>query len=221
MFVLALPNFTQVFAIECDASGVGIGAVLSQERRPVAYFNEKLSDARRKYSTYDKEFYAIIKALEHWRHYLAYGEFILHSDHEALKFILGEHKLNSRHAKWVEYLQSFHFVIHHKSRKLNKGADALSRRYLLLSTLGSKVLGFEIIKELYKTDKDFQELFEKCSSHPQGAFHLDEGFLFEGRRLCISRSGITELLIQEVYERDLACHFRVDKTWLMLKEHYF
>ena len=88
--------------MECDASGVGIGAVLSQEKRPVAFFSEKLNEAKRKYSTYDKEFYAIVRALEHWRHYLVVAEFILHSDHEALKFIQGQHKLNPRHAKWVE-----------------------------------------------------------------------------------------------------------------------
>ena len=64
------------------------------------------------------------------------GEFVLHSDHEALKYIQGQHKLNPRHAKWVEY----HFVIHHKAGKLNKGADALLRRHLLLAVLGSKSL---------------------------------------------------------------------------------
>jgi len=102
--VLALLCFDKVFEVECDASGVGIGAVLIQEGRPLTYFSEKLSDERRKYSTYDKEFFAIIRALEHWTHYLIANEFILHSDHEALKYIQGQHKLNSQHAKWVEYL---------------------------------------------------------------------------------------------------------------------
>src|SRR4029079_18761574 len=130
--VLALPCFEKMFEVECDASGVGIGAVLSQENRPVAYYSEKLNDAKKKYSTYDKEFYAIVRPLEHWRHYLIAKEFVLHSDHKALKFIQGQHKLKPRHATWVEFLQAFHFSIRHKAGSLNKGADALPRKHLLV-----------------------------------------------------------------------------------------
>nr|GEZ52270.1 hypothetical protein [Tanacetum cinerariifolium] len=82
--VLALPCFDEVFEVECDASGVGIGAALSQLGRLIAYFSEKLNDAKRRYMTNDKEFYAIIRALDHWQNYLISKEFILHSDHEAL-----------------------------------------------------------------------------------------------------------------------------------------
>jgi len=97
--ILALPSFSKTFEVECDASGVGIGAVLSQETRPIAYFSDKLNETKRKYSTYHKEFYAIVRALEHWRHYLVGGVYVLHFDHEALKYIQGQHKLNPRHAK--------------------------------------------------------------------------------------------------------------------------
>jgi len=91
--------------------------------------------------TYDKEFYAIVRSLEHWSHYTMASEFLLQSDHEALKCIQGQHKLNPRHAKWVEYLQSFHFTIKHKLGKLNQGVDALSRRHLILLQLDAFILG--------------------------------------------------------------------------------
>ncbi|XP_021999385.1 uncharacterized protein LOC110896229 [Helianthus annuus] len=99
--VLALPSFDQVFQVECDASGLGIGAVLSQGSRPIAFFSEKFNETRRRYSTYDKEFYAIVRSLEYWRHYLLPNDFILYSDHQALKYIQGQANLNPRHAKWV------------------------------------------------------------------------------------------------------------------------
>jgi len=66
--------FDKVFEVECDASGVGIGGILTQEGCRLAFFSEKLCDARRKYSTYDKEFYAIIGSLKHWSYYLVDGD---------------------------------------------------------------------------------------------------------------------------------------------------
>ncbi|GJS56056.1 putative reverse transcriptase domain-containing protein [Tanacetum coccineum] len=113
--ILSLPNFDKLFEVECDASNVGIGAVLSQENRPIAFFSEKLSDSRQKYSTYDNEFYAIVRALDHWSQYLLSKPFVLYSDHEALKFINGQHKLDRRRALWVEFLQAYIFVIKHKA----------------------------------------------------------------------------------------------------------
>jgi len=145
----------------------------------------------------------------------------LHSDHEALKFIQGQHKLNPGHAKWVEYLQSFHFVIHHKSGQMNKGADALLRRYLLLSVLETKVPGFEIIKDLYSNDADLKDIYSKSSSHPYGSFHVQEGFLFKVTQLCIPKCSFRELLIQELHSGALAGHFGAEKTCSMLKEHYY
>ena len=62
--VLALPEFTKAFEIECDAFEMGIGALLMQDRRPIVYFSEKLSGATLNYPTYDKELYALVRALE-------------------------------------------------------------------------------------------------------------------------------------------------------------
>jgi len=219
--VLTLPSIDKAFEVKCDAFGVGISAVFSQEGKPIAYFNAKLSDSKRRYSTYDQEFFAIIRALEHWTHYLIANEFILHSDHEALKYIQGQHKLNSRHAKWVEYLQSFHFVIKPKSRRLNQGTDALSRGHLLLFQLGACVVGFEHFNSLYKEDEDLKELYESCQSHPQKDFFIHDGYLFQGNHHCVPRCGTGELNLRKVHGGSLVGHFGKDKTYIIAKEHYF
>ena len=141
--LLALHNFGKTFEVECDASGLGIGAVLMQEGRPIAYISEKLSGVVLKYSTYDKELYALVRALETWQHYLWPKEFVIHTDHESLKHLKGQHKLNKRHARWMEFVEAFPYVIRYKQGKENIVADALSLRYVLISTLDVKFLGFE------------------------------------------------------------------------------
>ena len=141
--VMHLPNFTKPIEVECDALGIGIGGVLSQKRHLIAYFNEKLNDAKQKYSTYDKEFYNIIRALWHWRHYLLSQEFVIYYDHEALHYLYSQKKLNFRHGSWFKFLQRYHFVVKHRVGVENKAADALSRRVSLLSIMSVKVIGFE------------------------------------------------------------------------------
>ena len=84
---LGIANFDKLFEVECDASGVDIGVVLSQEKRPIAFFSEKMCEARRKWSSYDKEFYAVVRALKTWEHYLIAKKFILYTDHQALKYL--------------------------------------------------------------------------------------------------------------------------------------
>ena len=103
--MLALSSLDKIFGIKCDVSSVGMGSALTQEGKLLAFLNRKLCDSRQKYSTKDKEFYAIVYCLEHFSHYLVPSVFILHFYHEALKYNQGQHKSNSWHVKWVEYLQ--------------------------------------------------------------------------------------------------------------------
>ena len=153
--ILTIANFAKSFEIECDASNVGIGAVLMQDGHPIAYFSEKLSGDALNYSTYDKELYALVRALKTWQHYLLPKEFIIHSDHESLKYLKGQGKLNKRYAKWVEFLEQFPYVIKYKKGKRNIVADALSRRHALLSMLETKLFGLESLKDMYKNDANF------------------------------------------------------------------
>jgi hypothetical protein len=130
--VLVFLDFSRTFQVRCDTSGFVVGVVLSQDNKPIAYFSEKMNETKIKYSTYDKEFYAIIRALKKWRHYLVLKEFVLYSDNHALQFVTRQEKLNQKHSKWVEFMQNFTFVTKHIYGTANKVVDALSRKCLIM-----------------------------------------------------------------------------------------
>lgn len=196
--ILALPNFEKLFTVECDASQMGIGAVLSQEGRPIEFFSEKLDEAKRRYSTYDLEFYALVRAIHHWEHYLAYQEFVIYSDHQALKHLNSQKKLNQRHGKWSSYLQNFTFVLKYKSGECNKVADALSRRTLLLTMMNTQVTGFDELKNQYKFDPYFSSIFtdlQESAADKLTAFRMHDGYLFKRNQLCIPEGSLREQII--------------------------
>ena len=114
---LHYPTSTNPLRSICDASGNGIGGVLTQEKRPIAYFSEKISESQLNYPIYDKELYVLVRVLHEWEHYLRPHEFIIHIDHETLKYLKGQTKLNKRHAKWSEFIESFTYVIKYIKRK--------------------------------------------------------------------------------------------------------
>ncbi|XP_022842142.1 uncharacterized protein LOC111365867 [Olea europaea var. sylvestris] len=194
--VSVLPDFEKVFEVNCDASGVGIGGVLNQEGCPVAFFSEKLSGLKKNYSTYDLEFYAIVQTLKHWRDYLVQREFILVTDHEALKYINGQHKLSRQHAKWVAYSQEFTFTPRHQAGSLNRVADALRRCTLFLTTMSTKIVGFEAFSYMYAADPSFGKII----------------------RLCISDCSLRQQIISELHNEG---HSGRDKTLALVSSDYY
>jgi hypothetical protein len=225
--ILVLSDFGKTFQARCDVNGVVIGAFLSQDNRPIAYFSENLNDAKRIYSTYYKEFYSIIQALKKWRHYLVPKEFVLYSDNHDLQFITRQEKLNQRHAKWIEFMKNFTFVIKHISAKANKVVDALSRRCLILQEFQVKTLGFDHLNEMYHDDLDFKEAYEECVNlvlrdRSQWAKYLiQDRLLFKGCPLCIPKCLTRENLLKEKHSGGLAGHFGHDKTFAQLNSSYY
>lgn len=93
LLVLALPNFNQPFVIETDASGFGLGAVLSKKQRPIAYFSRALSARAQLKSVYESELMAIVLAVQKWRHCLLGQRFTIRADKRALKHLLERNEI--------------------------------------------------------------------------------------------------------------------------------
>jgi len=184
-----------------------------QNSKPIAYFSEKLKGAALNYSTYDKELYALVRALQIWQHYLWSREFIIHSDHQSLKFLRSQGKLQKIHAKWLEFIEMFPYVINYKHGKENIVVDALSRRYALLTSLQTKLLGFEMIKSLYANDSDFGHEWESCSTHAFGDYYIHDGYLFKKNKLCVPICSLQEHFywpkmkhdVQSVCDKCISC----------------
>lgn len=216
--ILVLPDFSIPFELHCDASKLGIRAVLSQESRHVAFYSEKLNGARSRYSTYDVEFYAIIQAIKHWRHYLVHREFVLFTDHDALKHLDSQAKISSRHANWIAFLQQFTFTIRHQSGKLNKVVDALSRRHGLLTTMHTSVPGFSTFSELYISDPYFDSIIRDVKQGTRSDFVFQDEFLFKDNRLCVPDCSLRLRIITELHGEG---HVGRDKTLQLVAASYF
>nr|XP_023879731.1 uncharacterized protein LOC111992135 [Quercus suber] len=126
--VLALPDFSKSFIIECDASGYGLGAVLMQEQRPIAYHSQALKGKHLHLSAYETELLALATAVKKWRPYLLGRPFIVRTDHQSLKFLLEQRIATPAQQKWLAKLLGYAFIVEYKKGIENKVADALSRR---------------------------------------------------------------------------------------------
>jgi len=131
--VLICPDYTKEFIIQTDASGRGIGGVLSQldqhnEERPIAFYSRKLLERERRYSAIELECLGIISTLKHFQVYLLGRKFAIHTDHQALQYLQKMKNTNSRLTRWAMALQPFDFSIAHRDGRDNGNADGLSRQ---------------------------------------------------------------------------------------------
>lgn len=126
--MLALPYYTKPFTLEVDACGQGMRAVLSQEGKPIAYLSKASSGRNLGLSTYDKEFLAILMAVNKWKHYLSPRRFIIKTDHQSLKYLLEQKITTALQQKGMMKLMGFDYEILYKAGRENKAADSLSMR---------------------------------------------------------------------------------------------
>ncbi|XP_020700689.2 uncharacterized protein LOC110112721 [Dendrobium catenatum] len=220
--VLALPDFDKPFTVDTDASAIGVGAVLSQSDKPVAFFSEKLSASRQKWAAYEQELYAIVRALKQWEQYLLHQDFILCSDNKALSYINSQKNINRMHARWIMFLQRFSFTIRHKPGVNNRVADALSRKRSLLIQLQTQITGFDCLRDLYADDPEFCNIWKQCQlAQPPEDYSIRHGYLFKKNLLCIPVSSWRLQLIREAHSGALAAHAGRDNTLRQLQVRFF
>ena len=135
--VLALPDFSHPFVLEINASGTGIGAILSQQGYPIPYFSKKLSITTQRQSTYAREIQAIVAAVAKFCHYLLGYKFIIWIDHKSLKELQAQTIQTPEQQAWLTKLLSYDFSIEYKIGKENQRVDVLSRAFLTLTLVTS------------------------------------------------------------------------------------
>ncbi|KAA0042009.1 Transposon Ty3-I Gag-Pol polyprotein [Cucumis melo var. makuwa] len=159
--VLALPNFDQPFEIETDASGVGVGAVLTQLNRPIAFYSRTLSMRDKAKLVYERELIVVVLAVQHWRPYLLGTRFIVKTDQKSLKFLLEQRAIQPQYQKWVAKLLEYSFKVVYKPGLENRAADALSRKPSEVLNCGISapiLIDLKTIKEEVDKDEKLQML---------------------------------------------------------------
>ncbi|WJZ95428.1 hypothetical protein VitviT2T_014200 [Vitis vinifera] len=205
--VLTAPISGELFTIYCDASTVGLGCVLMQQDKVVAYASRQLKQHERNYPTHDLELAVVVFALKTWRHYL-YGEkFEVYSDHKSLKYIFTQKDLNSRQRRWMETLEDYDFALHYHPGKANVIGDALSRKSVgQLSSLELREF------EMHAVIEDF----ELC-------------FGLEGHGPCLYSISVRPMIIQRIVEAQVHDDFlekvkaqlvagEIDENWSMYED---
>ena len=117
--VLTLPDIHQDFVVYCDASRQGLGCVLMQDGKVVAYASRQLRTHEHNYPTHDLKFASVVHALKIWRHYLIGNKCEIYTDHKSLKYIFTQPDLNLRQRRWLELVKDYNLEIHYHPGKAN------------------------------------------------------------------------------------------------------
>ncbi|KAL4301768.1 hypothetical protein GQ457_10G007190 [Hibiscus cannabinus] len=131
--VLVLPNFNEEFVVETDACEVGVGAVLTQRGKPLAFFSKALGTKHQKLSVYEKEMLAVLMAVKKWSQYLMGRHFRIKTDHQSLRFLAENQAITSAQQKWVAKMMGYDYEVSYKKGINNVVADSLSRRPIEVS----------------------------------------------------------------------------------------
>lgn len=222
--VLALPDFSRQFTVKTDACATGIGAVLSQEGHPVAYYNKALSVANQQLSIYEKEFLAVIMAVDKWRQYLNRGLFIIKTDHQSLAHLNDQALTTDLQRKAMHKLVGLEFKIQYKKGVDNGAADTLSRVGHLLTTQivsQAQPLWLQEVLNSYEVDPEAQTLLQKLalSTEPVDGFSLQKGVITPAGRIWIgANAALKTRIIASFHDSAIGGHSGAQATYQRIKK---
>jgi ribonuclease HI len=223
--VLALPDFSKPFSIETDASASGIRVVLTQEGHPLAFLSKALGPRSRGLSTYEKEYMAILMAVQQWHSYLQHAEFTIFTDQQSLVQLTDQRLHTPWQQKLFSKLVGLQFRIVYKPCTANRVADALSRKIFHDSTcFAISVVSPTWIQEVvsgYTVDPISSEMVAKLSIDPKAVpgFSLHEGVLRQGPRIWIGDNSVLQRkILQAIHSSTLGGHSGFPATYTRLKQ---
>ncbi|RVW59679.1 Transposon Tf2-8 polyprotein [Vitis vinifera] len=228
--VLALPDFSILFTIQCDASGISVGAVLMQQGRPLAYMSQAIHGKALQLSTYEKELMALVLAVKKWRSYLLGHNFKIQTDQQSLKYLLEQKMGTPLQQKWITKLLGYEFVVEYKQGKENKVADALSRKMedqkegKLYAITAPANTWLEQLRTSYAIDPKLQQIIKNLEQGSLASqnYKQRDGLLFYKGRLYIPASKeLREQILYLLHSSPQGGHSGFHKTLHRAKSEFY
>ena len=230
--VLTQPTSGKEYTLYSDASGIGLGCVLMQDGKVVAYGSRQLKPHEQNYTTHDLELAAVVFSLKIWRHYL-YGEKCrIYTDHKSLKYLLKQKELNLRQRRWLELFKDYDCIINYHPRKANVVADALSRKTVvamslqysdwrlandgaMLAQLEAQPVLNQMIIDVQKKDEELQKKLQMVRDGDKTEFSKKEaGSLYFQNRLCVpDDKELKKKLLYEAHNMIFTMHLGGNKMY--------
>ncbi|GKC52137.1 putative reverse transcriptase domain-containing protein, partial [Tanacetum coccineum] len=227
--ILSLPDGVEDFIVYCDESNQGLGCILMQRGKVIAYASRQLKIHEKNYTTHDLELGAVVFALKTWRHYLYGTKSVIYTDHKSLQHIFDQKELNMRQRRWIELFSDYECEIRYHPRKANVVADALSmkervkprrvRAMAMTIQPGIRGMIMTVQSEAFKQEN---VLVERLHGLDQQMESKDDGSLYFLDRIWVPLvGGVRTIIMDEAHKTRYSIHPGADKMYHDLCDMYW